>query len=932
MFRLISMFCFAAALLPAAGPTTFRVVFGDQRDRPADYSGTLRLSSGRVTALEPWRFLEGDTVSGTSGWTLNLKRTRFEEQPASPRPMMTGAQTLNVVPAGLTVTVEAPDTATARFSTAQGDFHVPLVNLRYDRVLRYLDGDVIVRRIPSASRVSPPSEDDPAEQFDYPSITTDGSGVVWTAWQGYQDGGEHLYVSRSQGNGWSEPERLTSKRSDLFRTAVASAGGGRVWVVWSERNGSEWRLHGRAHENGRWSDPVRITSGNSPNTFHRLTATPDGNLHLVWVGHDGGQSYVFHSSLSDGRWSDPQRISGPSAWNPEAAAGPGGSLWVVWDSYRTGNYDIFLRQIASGGDLGNEIQVTKSNLFQAHASIAVDARDRVWLAWHESGANWGKDWTHEDDRRATILYRERTPKVAVLDAGEWKQPAADLLSAVPLRYRRYVQYPRLTADSDGRIWCGLQVRTSSAHHRGDGWAFDGRWEHFLTTFEKDRWTPAMPLADSSLRPEGPLLLHPGPDGLWMIWSNDNRPLFAPSFYGWIPNRYEIVAASFTAGAAPPPPNLEAFTEYDVNPGAVHPDESGDVARLRNYRLTLNGQPLRILRGDFHRHTEISSDGAGDGSIEDYYRYMIDAAAMDTGIIGDHNAGNDDEYSWWRTEKAADLFRIPGRFIPMFGYERSPSFPNGHRNLVFAERGVKTLPMSPEEQRGKARTEPVLYPHLREKNGIAMGHSTATSQGTDWGGGHDPAVEPLVELYQGYHASYEYPGAPRAESDNLQVSVHGRYRPEGFWWEALKKGYKIGVQGSSDHISTHTSYTMIYTPSAERGDILESMRARHAYAATDNIIIDYTAEAAAGQTYLMGDAFKAAAAPNLKFRIIGTDVITEVDIIKDQTFVYHSKPNAKTVEFTFRDTETSARESYYYVRIQQRDRNLAWSSPIWVDYR
>jgi uncharacterized protein DUF3604 len=927
---LLCVLLLAAATIASAAPVSFRVIFGDHADRPVDYSGTIRLSGGRVTSIDPWRFLDGDSVNGTTGWTLNLKNLRFENQPDKPRPMMTGPQVMNIVPAGLTITVEAPGTATASITTEQGNFDIALADLRYDRELRYLDGDVIVQRTPTVGRVSPPSKQDPAEHFDYPSITTAG-GSTWIAWQGYHDEGDHLFVSHSTGSGWSEPERITSQKADIYRTALATDAQGRVWFIWSERDGRDWDLYARSHAGGNWSSSTKITSGSTPNIFHRLTADREGNLHLIWVAHESGQSYVHWSRLNGDKWSKPQPVSGPSAWNPEAATDSAGNLWIVWDSYRTGNYDIFLRKITAAGELGDELQVTKSSLFQTHATIAVDKKDRIWLAWHESGPNWGKDWTHEDDRRATVLYTNRSPKIAVLDAGEWKQPATDLISAVPQRYHRYVQYPRILADAEGRIWCGLQMRTSSANQRDDWWAFDGRWEHFLTTLEGNRWTPPMPLADSSLRPEGPLLLHAAAEGLQMAWTNDNRPLTAPSFYGWIPTHNEIMAASFSADAAAAPPTFEPFTERNVNIAAVHPDEAGDVARLRDYRLNLNGQPLRILRGDFHRHTEISSDGSGDGSLEDYFRYMIDAAAMDTGIVGDHNIGNDDEYAWWRTEKASDLFHIPGRYTPMFGYERSPSYPNGHRNLVFSQRGVKTLPVSRAEMRGQARTGPILYPHLKENNGIAMSHSSATSQGTDWGD-NDPEVEPLVELYQGYHASYEYPGAPRAESDNLQVSVHGRYRPEGFWWEALKKGFKIGVQGSSDHISTHASYTLVYSPSAERNDILESMRSRHAYAATDNIIIDYTATTAEGVTHMMGDAIKAASAPDLKFKIIGTDDIIKVDLIKDQTFVYHSEPNAKTVEFTFRDTEPSKRESYYYVRIQQRDRNLAWSSPIWVDYR
>jgi len=88
----------------------------------------------------------------------------------------------------------------------------------------------------------------------------------------------------------------------------------------------------------------------------------------------------------------------------------------------------------------------------------------------------------------------------------------------------------------------------------------------------------------------------------------------------------------------------------------------------------------------------------------------------------------------------------------------------------------------------------------------------------------------------------------------------------------------------------------------------------------------------GKVYMMGDAVKARSAPNLKVKILGTGLLTAIDIIKDQTFVYHSEPNKKDVEFSFVDNDPGSGDSYYYVRVQQRDRNLAWSSPIWVDYR
>jgi hypothetical protein len=59
------------------------------------------------------------------------------------------------------------------------------------------------------------------------------------------------------------------------------------------------------------------------------------------------------------------------------------------------------------------------------------------------------------------------------------------------------------------------------------------------------------------------------------------------------------------------------------------------------------------------------------------------------------------------------------------------------------------------------------------------------------------------------------------------------------------------------------------------------------------------------------------------------VLDEVVIVRDGKFVYRAVPGTKDAEFSFTDQEPVAAESYYYVRAMQRDRNLAWSSPIWV---
>lgn len=901
----------------------FRMVFGELQERAADYSGSLALSAGKVVRLAPWRFLRQDAIEGTTGWKVQIKRIGFENQPDRPVPIMVNRASQNLVPEGVEVTVKAPFSATAHVRTAQGSFDVPLQELRQGRKLQFLGGDVEVERTPVAEKVTEPVDQSAPEQHDYPDFAVTRQGTVWVAWQAYRANGDEVYARHSVGGGWSQVFRLTERKGDIFRTAVAADTAGRVWVIWSERTNENWDLYARVYDGNSWGARRKLTSGDSPNLYHRLVAAPDGTLHLIWIAYREGQSHAHWSKLRGDTWSQPVEISGDGAWAPDAAADSHGNLYVAWDSYRTGNYDIFLRKIGADGSMGPVQQVTTSTLFQAHPAVTVDRQDRVWLAWDESGMNWGKDWSHEDSWRGTPLYLDRRPRIAVLEGNAWKQPAADIMAAVPRRFNRYIEQPRIACDAAGRLWVSFEIRTASSTNLSEGEANGGRWERFLTSLEGGHWTPLMPVPETSTRPEGALQMKPSLRGVRMCWTNIDTE---------IPKLHEIFATSFNSSTPPVPPQLEEFTDSSGRDQPVHTAEAADVARVRAYRIAGASGELRILRGDFHRHTEISGDGAGDGSLDDYSRYMLDAAQMDTGIISDHNAGNDNEYTWWRTEKAIDLYHIQKRFTPLFGYERSVSYPNGHRNVVFAQRGTRTLPISGAEKKGQLNSGPLLYPYLRQNRGICMLHSLATNQGTDFRD-NDPELEPLVEIYQGYHASYEYEGAPRAESESYMLSPpHGSLRPLGFYWNALDKGYKLGVQSSSDHISTHCSYTMIYSPSDRRSDIVESIRQRHVYGATDNIILDFQAIDAQGKPHLMGDAFEAAAAPKLVVRIAGTARIAAVDIVKNKTFIYHAEPGSDRTEFTYVDSHPDKGESYYYVRAVQIDRNMAWSSPIWVKYK
>ena len=411
--------------------------------------------------------------------------------------------------------------------------------------------------------------------------------------------------------------------------------------------------------------------------------------------------------------------------------------------------------------------------------------------------------------------------------------------------------------------------------------------------------------------------------VWAAWMTDGRP-----FSTEVPVEGDVWCARLGGSrpAAWPAAALRAFREETVEAIPVHNNEARDVATVRGYAIQSAGATYRIYRGDMHRHTDVSQDFKYDGSLLEVYRYALDAAGFDYIVPTDHQAGYDQEFTWWQNQKLVDLFQVRGAFSPLYGYERSLAYPNGHRNVVFDHRGVRTLPIPPEERDGKTGAQK-LYAYLKQNRGISMPHSSATDQGTDWRD-NDPEVEPLMEIFQGYRNSYEYEGAPRSATELNPSAQKSGWRPAGFWWNALAKGYKLGVQSSSDHWSTHISYACIVAadftragpargpapPPRVRGD--GQHRARFP-------------GARGGREYIMGDAFAAAAAPLFVLKSVGTGAIKQVDLIKDQHFIYTARPGTKETSFEFTDRASAAGESWYYVRVLQEDGQMAWSSPIWV---
>src|SRR5262249_42707619 len=158
---------------------------------------------------------------------------------------------------------------------------------------------------------------------------------------------------------------------------------------------------------------------------------------------------------------------------------------------------------------------------------------------------------------------------------------------------------------------------------------------------------------------------------------------------------------------------------------------------------------------------------------------------------------------------------------------------------------------------------------------------------------DPALEPFVEIFQGFHASFEAPGAPRIVDEKSHV-IHTSYKADGYVSHALEKGYRLGFQASSDHVSTPWSYCCVRAGEFSPEGVVEAMKKRHVYAATDNIVLDVRM----GASGIMGDEVRTAK-PGLDVVALGTSPIERVDVIRNGEVVHTAKPEKMADEVRFR---------------------------------
>jgi hypothetical protein len=786
---------------------------------------------------------------------------------------------------------------------------------------------------------------------DFPALARGPEGTIWLAYVAYRKGpdlipdrvragnfeslvttgnGDEIRLMRFDGSTWQSMGSASEPGIDVWRPTIAVDGFGGVVVAWAQPLNDDWNILAQRFQPandaggaGKWGE-IQVITDAKGSDFHVVAATDSaGVVWLAWQGwrEDNYEILTARQHPTAG-WSEPQRISSSrrNDWSPAIAADNQGQVYVAWDTYDRGNYDVQLRAL-NGGD-GGPVSVANSPRFEARPHLYCDSQDRLWVAYEEGDEQWGKDYASDNQYQKVgleknpgyALYVNRTVKLRCLADGKWMQPVADVSRSFGDQLVRNKSLPRLMGDSGGGLWLLFRHHPLPA---GGGEA----WHSYAMRFDGESWSEPKHLPNSSNLLDNRPALAASSQGVVAVYSSDSRTntqgrgeddLYAIELES---GAEQAASAKLVAVPAGGPAEL----------ATVHANEDDVVRRLREYRVSVAGATLQLIRGEFHRHTEYTSHRDQDGLLEDSWRYALDAGNLDWMGNGDHDNGTH-EYMWWTNQKQSSLHHNPPHFVAAMTYERSLPYPNGHRNVILPRRGIRPLPrgdMTSTPEDGTADTK-MLYAYLKHFGGICASHTSGTNMGTDWRD-NDPEVEPIVEIYQGHRHNYEHFGAPRSATAQTQI---GGYQPAGFIWNALEKGYKLGFQSSSDHVSTHMSYAMVLATDNSRQAMIDGFKKRHCYGATDNILL-----VVRSGEHLMGDIFTTKQPPRLSIVAQGGQPIAKIAIIRDNKYVYAGEPNREQIHHEFTDTDVKPGEQhYYYVRVEQSDGNLAWASPMWISYQ
>lgn len=371
---------------------------------------------------------------------------------------------------------------------------------------------------------------------------------------------------------------------------------------------------------------------------------------------------------------------------------------------------------------------------------------------------------------------------------------------------------------------------------------------------------------------------------------------------------------------------------------------------------------RLYWGYIHGHTS-KSDGMRD--LEEYFANLLNAGLnFGTNTDHDHYYETSDE-DFEEIKEFVKNYHVDNEFISIFGYEYGTWY-SGYGDICIYHYD-NDIPIVRSEV-NKYNSTSKLNKKLKQHEGkvLLIAHHTALRPGFRNWDYFNNDIEKLVEIYSTWgNQEYSYeegnPLPPRYKF--FGYGKHARKRgailekKESFVADALKRGYKLGfTAGGDDHFGMYPSGSIdpdngiyppgimaIWTSELSKQSLWEALNNRKCYGTTGpRVIVEFYLN-----SHFMGDIVNLNIEPELyEGRIIAMNILSpikieRVELVRNNIVIKKIEDiSSKNVEITHMDTDNfedialkhSTQEEmfvFYYARIFLSEKNMAWSSPIWL---
>lgn len=741
-----------------------------------------------------------------------------------------------------------------------------------------------------------------------PSLAADESGAVWAAWLSYHEGRDRLMVGRMDSARQAlalaaQWETAMPKDSCVLGSALVADRVG-AWLLCAAEAAGNWDVYAcRVGQDGP-STPQRVT------THPAVDARPagavlQGKLWVAWESNRDGKRQVYMRPLDGQKL---HRLSSPDAnsYSPVVASHEG-ALWVAWHAYADGNYDLYGLRVRPEGDVGPVQRLTRDGNIDRHAQL-LSCSHGLWIAWQRELVTVRRDEITTRDYRTGYI----SSKESMLC--RWSQTGLTAAAGLGKTIlSQGTERPALAADAQNRVW--VTARRARGQSAG--------WDSVLQCFAGGEWGEPKHLStEVGWDCRAAIVAVPGQ--VIVAYQVGKTPSFRTIEDAQkATSEINLAAVSLRDAPQPATPQVEDLREStDAHWLAKLRQQVGEHSPSRT--IEYEGKTLRLLWGDLHEHSSISQCNRWkDVGPDDSYAHERDIVNADFTCLTDHGF-NFCPGLWRRMGKIVRINHDPGRFVAFLGEEWTSSIERysdehpagfyGHRNLIFAD------PYFPRWFNARDEATPrQLWDRLQAMDAdfVNIPHQLADTGNvpTDWNF-VDERAQPVAEIFQA-RQSYEYKGAPRQA---------GRTIDGYFLQDAWAKGIVIGVIASPDH-GGGQGKAAVYATELTRGAILGALRARRCYGTTAaRIFLDFRVNGR-----MMGEKVNVKRGQKIvaTAKVIGANELERVELCRSNQFIYSKPGNGRDAAFEYTDLEPVTGRSYYYVRVQQKDGELAWSSPVWV---